>query len=74
MRPFGNQYFKKAASFAPHFSVDFQGILTVTERERFRQVWFGRTDERSPGRIIRGIGSAKAFGLGLLVIAPLPAG
>jgi CRISPR system Cascade subunit CasE len=73
MRPFGNQYFKKADAFAPHFAVDFQGVLKVTEPEKFRQVWFGRTDQRSPGRIIRGIGSAKAFGLGMLVIAPLPA-
>jgi CRISPR system Cascade subunit CasE len=71
IRPFGNQYFKKDGAFAPHFAVDFQGALSVTNPEVFRRIWFGRTDERAPGRIIRGIGSAKAFGLGLLVIAPL---
>ena len=71
IRPFGNQYFKKDAAFGPHFAVDFQGVLSLTNPEEFRRIWFGRTDERAPGRIIRGIGSAKAFGLGLLVIAPL---
>jgi CRISPR system Cascade subunit CasE len=52
-------------------SVLFEGVLVVTNREAFRQVFYGRTDPRSPDLIIRGIGSAKGFGFGLLVITPL---
>lgn len=37
-------------------TVDFQGILTVTDADRFRQVLF------------KGIGKSKAFGCGLLMV------
>lgn len=41
-----------------HSAVEFQGVLTVTDPKRFYEAFR------------RGIGSAKAFGFGLLVIAP----
>ncbi len=42
-----------------HIAVDFQGILSVTDREAFR-IGFEK-----------GIGSAKAFGFGLLMLQPI---
>ena len=39
--------------------VEFRGVLAVTERDRFCQT------------LRRGVGSAKSFGFGLLVLAPL---
>jgi CRISPR system Cascade subunit CasE len=39
--------------------VEFRGTLRVTDPAKFRRVFTG------------GLGSAKAFGFGLLVIAPL---
>ncbi len=42
-----------------HVSVDFKGYLTVTNREAFRTAFE------------RGIGSAKAFGFGLLMLQPI---
>ena len=56
--PLGNQFFKKRDAFGPHFCVDFRGELEVTHAASFRQTFR------------RGIGSAKAFGFGMLVIAP----
>jgi len=53
-------------------SVLFEGVLVVTDREKFKGLFYGRTDPRSPGHIIRGIGSAKGFGFGLLVLDPRP--
>lgn len=44
-----------------HVSVDFSGGLSVTDRGRFRDAF------------AMGIGSAKAFGFGMLVLAPVPA-
>ena len=41
-----------------HFAVHFEGLLQVTDPEAFRQT------------LIRGIGSGKAFGFGLLSVAP----
>ena len=41
--------------------VEFCGVLEVTDRERFLQTFRG------------GVGSAKAFGFGMLVLAPLAA-
>ena len=58
VRLFGNQYFKKEGAFAPHSAVDFQGVLTITEMAKFHETF------------TRGIGSAKAFGFGLLMIVP----
>jgi len=42
-----------------HVSVDFGGVLSVTDRERFRRAF------------AKGIGSAKAFGFGLLALVPI---
>ena len=42
-----------------HHSVNFDGVLAVTNDEAFQQV------------CLCGIGSAKAFGFGLLVLVPL---
>ena len=42
-----------------HFAVEFQGVLTVTDAELFRRTF------------TTGIGTAKAFGFGLLALAPL---
>lgn len=41
-----------------HFSVHFEGLLQITDAEAFRNT------------LIRGIGSGKAFGFGLLSVAP----
>lgn len=71
IRPFGNQYFKKVGAFAPHFAVDFEGVLTITDGEKFKMIFYGRPDENDPHRLVYGLGSAKAFGFGMLVIAPV---
>jgi CRISPR system Cascade subunit CasE len=57
--PRGREYFHKAGSSGLHSAVEFQGILEVTDAPAFRAT------------LQHGIGSAKAFGFGLLVIAPL---
>ena len=41
------------------YSVDFTGILNVTDREKFKQA------------VAQGIGKGKAFGFGMLVLSPL---
>lgn len=41
-------------------AVEFRGILTVTDPEKFRETF------------ARGVGSAKGFGFGLLALAPMP--
>ena len=43
---------------AQHFAVDFDGYLRITDANKFRDT------------LIKGIGPAKAFGFGLLSIAP----
>lgn len=57
--PRGREFFHKPGSYGTHTAVEFQGELTVTDPAQFRAT------------IATGIGSAKAFGFGLLVIAPL---
>lgn len=57
--PRGREFFHKAGAHGTHTAVEFQGELTVTDSAQFRAA------------IAAGIGSAKAFGFGLLVIAPL---
>ena len=42
-----------------HSAVEFQGVLVVTDPAKFHETF------------TRGIGPAKAFGFGLLVIAPI---
>ena len=55
----GREYFEKKGQSGVHSAVEFEGVLTVTDPSKFH------------GIFARGIGSAKAFGFGLLVIAPI---
>ena len=55
----GREYFKKNGQDGLHSAVEFEGVLTVTDPAKFHETF------------TRGIGSAKAFGFGLLVIAPI---
>ena len=57
--PRGREFFHKTGAHGTHTSVEFQGELTVTDPAQFRTT------------VATGIGSAKAFGFGLLVIAPI---
>lgn len=58
--PRGREFFyKNGTSHGTHAAVEFRGELTVTDAEQFRAT------------VAVGIGSAKAFGFGLLVIAPI---
>jgi CRISPR system Cascade subunit CasE len=54
----GREYFEKQGIRGMHSAVEFQGVLSVTDPAKFHTTF----------RL--GIGSAKAFGFGLLVIAP----
>jgi len=54
----GREYFEKHGMRGLHSAVEFEGALAVTDPARFHEAF------------TRGIGSAKAFGFGLLVIAP----
>ena len=57
--PRGREFFHKdKRSRGTHAAVEFQGVLTVTDPARFRAT------------VAAGIGSAKAFGFGLLVLDP----
>lgn len=58
--PRQRSYFHKAGSQGVHFAVEFQGRLSVTDLSTFRQTFS------------TGIGSAKAFGFGMLALAPIP--
>jgi len=55
----GREYFEKDGRPGLHSAVEFQGVLGVTDPAKFHETF------------TRGIGSAKAFGFGLLVIAPI---
>jgi CRISPR system Cascade subunit CasE len=55
----GRGYFKKNGESGLHSAVEFQGVLTVTDPAKFHETF------------TRGVGPAKAFGFGLLVIAPI---
>jgi CRISPR system Cascade subunit CasE len=58
--PRGREFFHKdGAAHGTHSAVEFQGELTVTDPAQLRAT------------VADGIGSAKAFGFGLLVLAPL---
>lgn len=54
----GREYFEKKGMRGLHSAVEFQGVLNVTDAAKFHETF------------TRGIGSAKAFGFGLLIIAP----
>jgi CRISPR system Cascade subunit CasE len=58
--PKPRSYFQKGAMQGVHYAVEFQGTLTVTDPTLFRTTF------------TTGIGSAKAFGFGMLCLAPLP--
>ena len=61
--PRGREFFHKdGTSHGTHTAVDFQGELTVSDPVQFRAT------------VAAGIGSAKAFGFGLLVLAPTSTG
>jgi CRISPR system Cascade subunit CasE len=55
----GREYFNKQSQTGLHSAVEFQGVLAVTDPPKFHNTF------------TRGVGSAKAFGFGLLVIAPI---
>jgi CRISPR system Cascade subunit CasE len=55
----GREYFEKKGHPGLHSAVEFEGVLTVTDTTKFHEAF------------TRGIGSAKAFGFGLLVIVPV---
>jgi CRISPR system Cascade subunit CasE len=55
----GREYFQKNGISGLHSSVEFKGILQVTDPVLFHQTF------------TRGVGSAKSFGFGLLVIVPI---
>jgi len=58
--PRGREFFHKSGTaHGTHTAVEFQGELTVSEPAQFRAT------------VATGIGSAKAFGFGLLVISPI---
>ena len=57
--PRGRGYFDKDGQVGLHSAVEFQGVLTVDDPAKFHETF------------TRGVGPAKAFGFGLLVIAPL---
>jgi CRISPR system Cascade subunit CasE len=57
--PRSRQYFIKAGKLGLHTGVEFNGYLRVTDPDKFRDAF------------IHGVGSAKAFGFGMLVLAPL---
>ena len=54
-----NQPFRKNGKHGNHKRVEFQGILRVSDSEQFKETFKN------------GIGSAKAFGFGLLVLQPI---
>lgn len=58
--PKPRSYFERQGRHGVHGAVEFQGVLTITDNAQFRQTF------------TTGIGSAKAFGFGLLAVAPLP--
>ncbi len=53
------QQFIKRGKAGRHDATEFRGILTVTDREKFAAIFE------------KGIGTAKAFGFGMLVISPI---
>jgi CRISPR system Cascade subunit CasE len=55
----GREYFEKKGQTGLHSAVEFQGVLRVADPAKFRETF------------TRGIGSAKAFGFGLLAITPI---
>lgn len=59
IRPMVESHFRRKKDSAYHGGVQFRGVLEVTDRERFIETYQS------------GIGSAKGFGFGLLLLAPI---
>lgn len=57
--PMMESHFRKKGQAAYHGGVKFRGILEVTDQNHFIETYYA------------GIGSAKAFGFGLLLLAPI---
>ena len=57
--PEGQEHFNRGRERGAHASVEFRGTLRVTDPAKFHQTF------------VTGLGSAKAFGFGLLVIVPI---
>lgn len=57
--PMVENYFRKKGQTAYHGGVQFRGILEVTDTAQFSETYY------------TGIGSAKGFGFGLLLLAPV---
>jgi CRISPR system Cascade subunit CasE len=57
--PRGRGFFHKPGAHGTHTAIEFQGELAVRDAPQFRIT------------VAAGIGSAKAFGFGLLVLAPI---
>jgi len=57
--PEGQDHFNRGRQHGVHASVEFRGTLVVTDPAKFHHAF------------VTGLGSAKAFGFGLLVIAPI---
>jgi CRISPR system Cascade subunit CasE len=55
----GREWFAKSGHQGFHHAVEFEGVLTVTDPAEFAQAF------------THGIGSAKAFGFGLLALVPV---
>ena len=59
MRPPMAEYFNRNGEKGKHVSVDYRGVLEVTAKERFEYAFYN------------GIGPAKAFGFGMLMLQPV---
>ena len=59
IRPQPSSHFRKKGQHGCHGGVQFRGVLEVVDREHFRRTYQA------------GIGSAKGFGFGLLLLAPV---
>lgn len=57
--PMAESHFRKKGQAAFHGGVQFRGVLEVTDRQQFIETYHA------------GIGSAKGFGFGLLLLAPV---
>jgi CRISPR system Cascade subunit CasE len=57
--PMVKNYFRRKGKGGCHGSVQFRGILAVTDSQKFLDTYYN------------GVGSAKSFGFGLLLLAPV---
>jgi CRISPR system Cascade subunit CasE len=57
--PMAKSHFRKKEQAACHGGVEFRGVLEVTDLTKFKETYYA------------GVGSAKGFGFGLLLLAPV---